>query len=469
MDGLECSEINLSSIIDEDINFTMRIDSEYFKKIYLDNERLLLKLNAKTISNDGLSQILGGKRIPKGCSFSDEGIKYCRAEDNKFNFLDIESSPCISNELHIVLKKYTVNYDDILITNVGNGIGDVTINKYKDTVINMTENCAKVCNYNGISPDYIFLYLKSNYGKNQIVREKVGTAQPKLSLERIRQFLIVDLNDKVQIAMARIVNRAYDLLQQSVKIFKDAENVLHGYLNVKFDRLDNSSVSIKLLSDSYLRTGRIDAEYYQVKYDELLEKIKKMDSHKLSNICNIYKDNFIPIDGKIYKYIELADVDNNGNIGEIEEILGSELPTRARRKVEKNQVIISSIEGSLQSCAMILNDDDNILCSNGFFVIDSQIINSETLLILFKNPVIQWQLKRGCAGTILTALPIDEFYNVKVPIIDKGTQNSIKEKISKSFELRKESEELIKKGIRAVEIAIEKSEDEAIKYLESGS
>ncbi|MBQ6296537.1 MAG: hypothetical protein IJK81_02460 [Selenomonadaceae bacterium] len=104
----------------------------------------------------------------------------------------------------------------------------------------------------------------------------------------------------------------------------------------------------------------------------------------VSELCEIHDKNFMPNPKTIYKYIELANVKSNRNISTPDEILGEELPTRARRMLKKGQVIISSIEGSLRNCALITEELDGALCSTVFFVIDSKKFNSETLLVLFK-------------------------------------------------------------------------------------
>lgn len=54
-----------------------------------------------------------------------------------------------------------------------------------------------------------------------------------------------------------------------------------------------------------------------------------------------------------YKYIELSNIGKSGEISNVDTLVGAELPTRARRIVKKGQVIVSSIEGSLESCALI--------------------------------------------------------------------------------------------------------------------
>jgi len=135
--------------------------------------------------------------------------------------------------------------------------------------------------------------------------------------------------------------------------------------------------------------------------------------------------------------------------------------------VNTDDVIISSIEGLLDSCAVITEEYNNALCSTGFYIINSSKINSETLLVLFKSEPMQNILKKSCSGTILTAINKTEFQNIPVPIIEEKIQLIIKEKVSESFKLKKQSEQLLETAKLAVEMAIEQDEEEAIKYIES--
>ena len=132
-------------------------------------------------------------------------------------------------------------------------------------------------------------------------------------------------------------------------------------------------------------------------------------------------------------------------------------------------VIVSSIEGSLESIALITEEYDNALCSTGFHVINSDVLNSETLLVLLKSRVGQLQLKKGCSGTILTAINRDEFGRVVVPFIKADKQSDIQQKAIESFNLRKQAKNLLEYAKRAVEIAIEQDEQTAIGWLESVS
>lgn len=165
--------------------------------------------------------------------------------------------------------------------------------------------------------------------------------------------------------------------------------------------------------------------------------------------------------------IELANVGDSGVICGAEWKSGRDLPTRARRLVNKGQVIVSSIEGSLSSCALITDEYDGALCSTGFYVVNSKKINSETLLVLFKSKPIQELLKQRCSGTILTAISKDDFITMPLPLIDANIQIGVAEKVQETFMLRRKSKLLLNMAVKAVEMAIETDENAAIQWLKT--
>lgn len=202
---------------------------------------------------------------------------------------------------------------------------------------------------------------------------------------------------------------------------------------------------------------RIDADYFQPKYKEIEKRIEGYNGgFDYLTDEEINNKNFFPKLDKEYCYIELSNVSGNGEINGFTKDLGVNLPTRARRKLKEGDIVISSIEGSLNSCALITQDYENCLCSSGFFVLNSKKINSETLLVLFKSLIVQKLLERGCKGTILTAISKDELQKIKIPLLSSPIQNKISEKIQESFKLRKESKELLEKAKKMVEDEIEK-------------
>ena len=299
----------------------------------------------------------------------------------------------------------------------------------------------------------------------QIAREQVGTAQPKLAIERIRTFLIPQFNQKFYETIKNKIDEARKKEELSVEYYRKAESNLLAELNIENWQPDDESVTTKTFAD-FQNSGRLDAEYYQPKYQAISEKLAQYSNGTVS--CkNILVNAMTKLTAEVgYCYLELADIGKSGEINSSTQDIAENLPSRARQKVKTNDVIVSSIEGSLASCALITEDYNNAICSTGFHVLRSTEINPETLLLLMKSSPIQALLKQGCSGTILTAILPDAFKSINLPLIRKEVQKELATKVQESFALRKESKRLLELAKHAVEVAIEQGEDAAMKLME---
>lgn len=211
----------------------------------------------------------------------------------------------------------------------------------------------------------------------------------------------------------------------------------------------------------------MDAEYCQPRYNALENAIKSYHNGytSFSEAYQLRDKNVTPAPDQEYHYIELANVGNQGEITDATVALGKELPSRARRIVYTNDVILSSIEGSMSSIALIPEEYDQAFCSTGFYVTHSELFSPETTLILFQSMVMQDLLKRGCSGTILTSLNKDDLANIPVPLLEKSTQDEISSYVQKSMSYRKQAKDLLRLATDSVELAIDKSEADAITML----
>ncbi|EFU68173.1 conserved hypothetical protein [Aggregatibacter segnis ATCC 33393] len=464
MEGLEVKVLNYSEVLED--NFTYRIDAEFFKKIYLEEEKIIARLGFEEAKN--IIVVKGGKRLPEGHDFlnNKSGIPYIRAEDIKNGFVDYTNSPTISLLTHREIKAYQTEYNDVLMTIVGNSIGDIGIVKFNLDICNLTENAVRLITKK-IKPEYLFSFLESKFGQNYIERNKVGTAQPKLSIERIRKIKIPIVSSEFQDEIESLVSSAFEKLQKSKETYQAAQNLLLDHLGLKDFNPPAQAVNVKSFSDSFGRSGRLDAEFYQEKYEGYLKKIQAYPygCEPIRTACKLKDANYTPKDNQTYQYIELSNIGNLGEITGASLDLGCNLPSRARRKVSKNDVIVSSVEGSLASCAIVSEQYHQALCSTGFYVVSSEKINSETLLILFKSESIQQLLKQGCSGTILTAINKDEFLNIPLPLVDANIQTQIADLIRQSNYLRIKSKGLLEKAKKAVELAIEKDQESALDFI----
>ena len=320
-----------------------------------------------------------------------------------------------------------------------------------------------------VTPEYLTAFLNTKYGIIDIKRRaRHSVNQSNVNLEEVKRIEIPLLCNQLQREITSSFDRAFDLLQASESAFHQAQILLLAELGLSDWQPKHQLTFVKNFSDTE-RAERIDADYFQPKYDDIVNAIRRYPGgwNTLGSQGYVKDTNFNPDVGTEYKYIELADIGRNGEVTDCMVEQGEDLPTRARRKVAIGDVIVSSIEGSLESIALITEEYDNALCSTGFHVVQSDVLNSETLLVLLKSSIGQLQLKKGCSGTILTAINKEEFSKITVPKIRVEKQTEIQQKVLESFSLRDQAKHLLEHAKRAVEISIEQDEQTAINWLES--
>jgi hypothetical protein len=308
-----------------------------------------------------------------------------------------------------------------------------------------------------INPETLTVFLNSKSGRREIEKYAMKGNQSNFSPAKFREIKIPHFSTVLQDEIEALVSSSFEKLQKSKEAYQTAQNLLLEHLGLKDFNPPVQAVNIKSFADSFGTSGRLDAEFYQEKYESYLKKIQAYPNgcELIRTACKLKDANYTPKDNQTYRYIELSNIGNLGEITGASLDLGCNLPSRARRKVSKNDVIVSSIEGSLASCAIVSEQHHQALCSTGFYVVSSEKINSETLLILFKSEPIQQLLKQGCSGTILTAINKDEFLNIPLPLVDANIQTQIADLIRQSDRLRQESQALLEEAKRKVEQAIE--------------
>ena len=319
-----------------------------------------------------------------------------------------------------------------------------------------------------INSETLVAFLNSKYGREQINKQSMQSNQVNFSPAKFRKIDIPKIDTKIQNTIANMYSIAYTNIQNASNKYSQAENLLISELGLENFNPSNEKVSIKTLKESFLKTGRLDSEYYQPKYDDYLKKIfsYKNGYELLGKCCTIKDKNFMPKDDEEYCYIELGNIRSNAQITDCNILLGKELPTRARRKVNTGDVIVSSIEGSLESCALITEEYNNSLCSTGFYVVNSEKLNSESLLTFFKSSLMLNLMKKGCSGTILTNISKEEFAKLPIPLLKQDVQYEIASYIKQSMEYSKKAKDLLNISTEAVEIAIDKDEETAQIFLD---
>ena len=455
---LEISILKFSEILNDNDEF--RINSEFFRKKYIQTIDKIKNMDFQYLQN---LYFFNG-RYKQPIYNENSSLKIINSQYIRDYFIDYENAKKgIGN---IVPKKA------VLINSTGVGtLGRVNIH-YLDEDFSV-DNHVNVIVTNNLNPYYLMSFLKSKYGQNLINRYYSGSSgQIEIYAKNFDKFVIPIFSNTFQSQIENFVKTAYEKLKESKKFYKEAESLLLEELDLKDFTPTNKNITIKNLSESFTLTGRLDSEYYQAKYDEVIEKIKSYKGGycKLSDIAITIRGSLISDEyysNKGVPYIRGADISSNILNKEKMIYINSNFIFTKEIKVITNDIIFSLI-GSVGTLAVVTEEFNNSYISNnlGLIRIINDKISANCLhLILISNKIGKYYFEQKQMKTAQPKISDKDVQQFIIPIIEKNIQTQIEQKIKESFKLKKESKNLLDLAVKSVEVAIEKGENKGMELI----
>ena len=177
------------------------------------------------------------------------------------------------------------------------------------------------------------------------------------------------------------------------------------------------------------------------------------------------------------KYIDIGGVNSEGIIISVQEMVFSETPSRARRRVQDGDIIISTVRTYLEAISSIKNPSENLIVSTGFAVIRPKngLISHFAKYALRNRYFINEVVSRS-VGISYPAINVSELVSIKIPLTDITEQSTIATFLDRRTHL---IDTLIAKKQRQVELlremraalitrAVTKGLDPDVKMKDSG-
>lgn len=311
------------------------------------------------------------------------------------------------------------------------------------------------------------LFLNSKIGKSLTSREVNGTVPLTIDKESIKSILVPVFGQNFQSLLIQILKKREEFFILSRKSYVQAEDILNKELNIT--NVENSkNYSIKSLSESFVKSKRLDAEYYQDKYDSF-EKAIRNYHNGYSTLNNFFKNISDKCSKNLpeYSYVEIGDINVETGDASYNIIKTKELPENAKVMAQKGDILVSTVRPNRGAIAIL---QDAFLVSGAFTVLRSNgAYSSQTLQVLLRNKIYKEWLLKFNVGTSYPVIKDADILNLEIPLIPIDLQYQISQKVQESFKLRKQSKDLLNKAVKAVDIAIEKSEEDAIKWLKENT
>lgn len=454
LEGLEISEVMLSEAIS--ITGDRRLDSEYYLKkyVHLDN---VLKQKETIPFKDYCNFIKKGIFDLSPENYQTSGIPFIRTSEIKNPQIDFSTTVFIDTKTHRENCKTSLKSRDLVFTKIGAYIGDVAMLPSNYSDYNFSQNVAGASLKNKINGPYLLAFFLSELGKSQILRSLMLSGQGKLELDDIRNYKIPTVSDVFKQQMSEIFNQIELTQIQSKKLYSEAEKILLSELGLKDWQPNNNPVNIKQLKESFWASGRLDAEYYQSKYDEIEEKIKSY-SCEFDLVRNLFSQNTDVCDYSepAYNYIEIGDINIGDGSANYNLVSTENLPDNAKRVLHKNDVLVSKVRPYRGAVSIVDFDDEKLIGSGAFTVLHEKTsYKKEVLQILLRTQIYKDWLLKWNVGSSYPVIKDEDIMNLPIPLFPNTVQTEIAEYVQKSMSLRGEAKKLLDQAKRMVEKEIE--------------
>ena len=459
---------NISIVNSNELEGTTRIDAEYYQPEYLNIEGHLLNTANYKLWKDINGRFITG---PFGSSFNVENYvsyppyRYIRGKDVKDFFLLDDDNVYIPEKDYERLKKYVLYEEDILISVVGT-LGNAVIVD-KNNIPSVFSCKSTAFRTNTLNPFFLIAYLNCLFGKKLLQRKVRGAVQTGLNIDDLKLLPIYLPNTESQNKIAKLVIDAKNNLEQSKVLYSQAESLLLEELGIKDIDLSHEPC-YEVNSADTISANRIDAEYYQPKYERVIEVVsKRQQMHTIADVFDFKRGEFI--DTKYYTenktsrpYIRIKELSNNSTINSDEVVyIKDEYKNSKTAILKKGDLVIAIIGDTIGKTNLILEEFEGGFCSNNTAILRlkesyKNRFNLFFLEKLFHSIFIQLQIEKRKAQTGQPKIADKEVKEIEIPLVDYQKQCAIGDLIRQSHSARRQAKELLEQAKQKVEEMIEK-------------
>lgn len=458
MEGLEISVVKLSEVIKS--SYSSRWDSFYFQKEFLKDEKIFETWE----SLENIAKIKSGTTPKERDETLKTGVVLLKTNDIRNNILLDKGDDYfyISEATNNEMLSSQIESNDILINIVGattEVVGRVSFVPQNFKKANITQAMSFIrLTDSKYSPFFVFIFLQTKYGLKQTRRIARPTGQYNINNIELGSYKVPSVSDTFQSKIESLVKSAHAKLEESKSLYSQAEDLLLGELGLKDWQPKNTLHTTKKFSD-FAQSGRLDAEYYQPKYDDLFERLQKVDCKTIKEIQIINYRGFQP------EYVENGKIDVINSKHILEDGLDYEnfektdevsFNNAVRAQVKYGDILTYTTGANIGRTQVYLSEK-KAMASNHVNMLRVKDVNPIYLALVLNSKIGRMQTEKSSTGSAQVELYPDDLASFIIPILPEQIQTKIASLIQQSFECKAQSKQLLEDAKRMVESEIEKN------------
>ncbi len=323
-----------------------------------------------------------------------------------------------------------------------------------------------------INPYYLLTYLNSSIGQLFVLRGKRGAIQEGLNLSDLKEIIVYEASNEIQEFVERLIIKAFAFNKTSKELYSKAEESLLEELDLNEHETQNKLMNIKSFSD-VIKVNRFDAEYFQPKYEDYENKIKKYKNGYsfIDDVCTDINYGTVPTSAyttndKDYNYIKGMNLLNTKIEGPFDKIENTSA-LRTKHFLKQGDIVISQM-GTVGDAGVVTEELEGSTFAS--FTIRIRIKNKELFkpyyVALFIQSIAKenFLLRNIAQASVRKNTDLPTIKAMYIPNLNKEKQELIERLILNSIEHEQKSSSLLKVAKKLVELSVENSEGAAIEW-----
>lgn len=255
-------------------------------------------------------------------------------------------------------------------------------------------------------PEFLVYSFHTNEFLGHAIATTSGTNHPRTSWKSIKEFKVPLPPLPEQRAIAHVLNTVRQAIEATERVIAAARELKRSMMKHLF---------------TYGPVPVHEADQVPLKETEIGEVPEGWEISYIEDICDVNKFNRDPTIEQPedeFVYIDISSIDNEtGKITLPTRILGRSAPSRARRVIHTNDVILSTVRPYLKAFAIVPQEYDNQICSTGFAVLSQKsLASAEYLYYISLSDIIGKQFQSRMKGASYPAINQGDVNETKIPV-----------------------------------------------------
>ncbi|WP_417859492.1 restriction endonuclease subunit S [Xanthomarina gelatinilytica] len=313
------------------------------------------------------------------------------------------------------------NYDDI-------GKTSVLKDELNNTYLNSFCKGFRLYNQEEVDASFLNYLLSGNIYRKTLSIEAKGFTRINLQMGKIENLPVIIPNSKQeQTQIAAYLDYHTQLIDTLISkketLIQKLQEQRQAIINEAVTKGLNKNVALKDSGIEWL--GEIP-EHWEVK------KLKYVVDCNKNTLADKYEEDFN------INYIEIGNVSIDKGIEKTKVYKYSEAPSRAKRIVKTNDVIISTVRTYLKAITTITEEYNDYIASTGFAVLTATNITHHFLSLITQSDCFIDDIISKSVGVSYPAINASDIMNIPIPVPEADEQiliyQNVEKKVKNNFE-----------------------------------